>query len=261
MRPGRRGTVAVAAMAAAVAFVFVAFRGAPAEAAYPLERLSSLLSRHVWSRISGAWRGAAASAENVRLRREVGALAVLRGDIDALERDNARLREMLGFSAKHRGRWIPAAVLSSGGGSAGAGRTLRVEAGSLAGVREGSAVVAPEGLAGLVTAGTAHTAEVRLVGDVRVRVACEVETGEAARPRGILCGGGEDMLVLRHMTNQENALPGARVITSGEGGVFPPGIQVGVFVESSREGASFEGVVRPSVDFRFLEDVFIRREE
>jgi peptidoglycan/LPS O-acetylase OafA/YrhL len=71
------GTLAIAAVAAAVVLVLACCRSAAVEAAFPVERANASLVRRAWRFVRGAWRGAAASAEAARLRRDLAALAVL----------------------------------------------------------------------------------------------------------------------------------------------------------------------------------------
>lgn len=263
MKRKRTGTFAIIAAATVVAVVFVSCRQVAVEAAYPIERARASFSRRAWTRIKGAFRGADAAVEAARLRREVAALAVLRNDIDSLEAENDRLRRTLDYAERTKSEWIAAEVLSRGGGAAGAGRRIRVSKGALAGVSEGAAVVVPDGLVGIVTGVTPHTAEITLISDSRVKVACEVEVSDGASPRGILVGGTDDILVLKYMSRTEKAAPRARVLTSGLGGVFPRGLEVGTLlnVRTDERGLVCEGEVLPSVDCSSLEDVFIRREE
>ena len=260
MNTGTRGSYLAIACAAAVVVVLVVWRPAAVEAVYPIERAGQAISRSVWPRIAGFFRGSAARAENVRLKREVASLAVLRGDIERLEAENVRLRRALGYSDKAAGEWLAAEVLSSGGGAACAGDRIRVGKGLLAGVERGAVVVVPEGLVGRVASVTPHTAEVALVTDASVKAACEVEVQSGAPLRGILTGGG-DFLVLSHLSGKADPPPRARVITSGGGGVFPRGIEVGSLLCVRQEDGSLSrtGEVLPSVDFTTLEDVFIRR--
>ena len=259
MKTSANGSYAAIALAAAVSAVLVCWRSAAVEAVYPVERAKRAFAQRVWTRVTGFFAGASAKAENVRLKREVASLALLRGDVERLEAENERLRGALGYVAKESGRWLAAGVLSSGGGAAGVGDRMRVDKGSLAGVVDGAVVVVPEGLVGRVTAVTPHTSEVTLVTDGSVKAACEVETG-AGELRGILSGGGEDLLVLRHLTGAADAPPRSRVLTSGRGGVFPRGIEVGMLIAVRRAegGLALEGDVLPSVDYSTLEDVFIR---
>ena len=252
MKPRTTGALAVLALAAVMTLALVAVGFLGVEAVYPVERAKQLFSRKVWSRVSGAFRAAEASAENVRLRREVAVLSLVRSELDKLEAENARLRAALEYRSRQKGSWLAAGVLSEGGGAAGRRRTIRVDKGSRDGVVKNAVVVVPEGLVGRVDAVSPSTAEVLLISDSGVKVACDVETGAETRIRGLLTGGGEDVISLLLADGRTEPTPRSRVVTSGVGGVFPSGIEIGSYIG--------DGAVSPSVDFSSLEDVFIRRE-
>jgi len=254
------GTYLLIALAAVGVLLTVFLGSLSVEAVYPFERMSRLVRTRLLSRVRGAFRGARAEAENVRLRQSVASLSVLRGELERLDAENARLRAALGYVEKQAAGFIAAGVLSRGG-AAGVREMIRVDRGSLDGVTKGAVVTVPEGLVGLVTAVSPHTAEITLVTDPSVKVACRVETPEPAGAFGILCGGSDDSLRLRYLSNAEEVPPRSRVLTSGKGGVFPPGIEIGTLldVRQDGQGLSREGEVLPSVDYSTLEDVFIRR--
>ena len=262
MKSRETGSIIAITLAAIGAIVLVGFRSASVEAAYPVERAKQVCARSVWSRIAGLFHGSAASAENVRLKREVAALSVLKWDVERLETENARLRRALEYVARAPETWQAAGVLSRGGGAAAVRHSIRVDKGSLAGIRGGAVVAVPEGLVGRVTSVTPHTSEVTLVTDPSLKVACTVETGGGERVFGILSGGDEEALSLRHLGHAEKIVPPARVLTSGRGGVFPPGLAVGTLkdIRKDARGLVREGEVQPPVVYSTLEDVFIRRE-
>ena len=261
MKSRKTGSIVAVLVAVIGAAVLVSSRSAAVEAAYPVEHAAQVFRSQVWSRVVGVFSGSAAAAENLRLRRENGELKVLRGSFERIEVENGRLRRILGYSARHPETWMPAAVLSAGGGAAGVGDRIRVDKGSLAGIREGAVVVVPEGLVGRVASVTPHTAEITLVTDPTLKVACEVATGDSRTMSGILSGGSEDGLILRHLTGTGKALPHARVFTSGRGGVFPRGIEVGTLLNMTNGVRGVVGDVLPQVVYSTLEDVFIRREK
>ena len=159
------------------------------------------------------------------------------------------------------GTWVAAEVLSGGGAAAGVRKTLRVDKGSLSGIVEGAVASSPAGLVGRVVSVTPHTAEVLLVTDPALKVACYVEGADGVG--GILSGGTDEKLVLRYFKDTAGLPVRPMVFTSGRGGVFPPGILVGTLLESSLKGAESlrQGEVQPTVDFATLEDVFIRCEK
>jgi len=256
------GTLTVIALAAVLACFLVVFRSASVEATYPVSRAARAFSTQVWSRVVGLFRRAEAQVENRRLRRELAACKLDDAYIRRLETENARLRRMLGYAERSPEIWIPAGVLARGGGAAGNMHMLRVDRGSLAGIRIGAAVVSEEGVVGRVTAVTPHTAEIMTLPSVSIKVSCRVETDRKPAPLGILEGGSDSLLVLRRLRQADLPVK-ARVVTSGLGGVFPKGLLVGTLAPGSgdTQGISDDRHVLPAVDFASVEDVFIRREE
>ena len=258
MKVRTTGTYALIALAAVATAVVCLSRSAAVEAVFPVERARLAFSDKVWSRVKGAFRGAAASAENIRLKREVAALALAREDAARLEVENARLRRALDYVAQAPETWLAAAIIAGGG----ARRALRTDKGSLAGVKVGAVVVIPEGLVGRVESVTPHTSEIRLVTDPALGVGCEIALPGGEFLRGTLAGGTDERLVLKHILSAAEVPPRCLVFTSGLGGVYPKGIAVGTLLEvrGDPDSPRREGEVLPAVDFATLRDVFIRRE-
>ena len=226
------------------AVALTVFRGSVVgELVYPFERLVRFL-RHP-----------------VRTADESKELSLLRGDLERLRVENARLRRALDYTARQPEVWLAAEVLSSGGGASATHRSIRVGKGSLDGVKEGAVVAVPEGLVGRVAEVSPHTAVVALLSDPSVKVSCLVEGGSSGPAYGILSGGGPDGLQLRHLSSAAHLRPQARVMTSGLGGVVPRGLAVGALLQVTNDVRGVEGEVRPCVDFSTLEDVFIRRDQ
>lgn len=263
----KRTTGWITALAVVLVVLFAFSRASVVEAVYPFERLKDVWSRQVWLRLRGAVRGAAAEAENRALRRANGELQLVRDENAALVRENASLRQALGFVRRTPGRWQGANVLSRGGGAAARSETIRIDAGSGDGVAVGAAVVVPEGLAGLVTSVTPHTAEVTLLTNPSVMVDCELVTGAANPPRAILVGAGRGnrpgLRHLRHFEGCAESVDGVRVVTTGQGGVFPRGLVIGTVrsVYRDEQGVARDGVLDSAVAFDSIGEVFVRREE
>ncbi len=262
MKARTTGTYALIALGAVLTLVLCLSRSAAVEAAYPFERGWRLFKDKVCSRVAGAWRGSAAGAENVRLRREVASLALVRDDLARMEMENARLRRALEYTAKAPETWLAASVLSDAESGNSAHRSLRTDKGSLAGVRKGAVVVVPDGLVGRVVSVTPHTSEVLLITDATVKAGCEVILPGGDVVRGTLAGGTDERLELRHILSSAEVPPRSPVFTSGLGGVYPKGIAVGTLIEVKQDQDSPRrwGEVLPAVDFTTLRDVFIRRE-
>jgi len=64
-------------------------------------------------------------------------------------------------------------------------------------------------------------------------------------------------LTLRLLPKSAEVRQGQRVLSSGAGTVFPPGITLGFVDRFTVKELDSEAVVRPAVDFSALSDVFI----
>lgn len=250
------------------------------EALYPYENAKIWLDRKVGVRVRAVFSRTGHAARNAMLERDVTRLRLAAAETEALAEEVARLRALLDFSPPSPGHWLAAPVLSRGGTSA-VWQSVRLEKGSLHGIRKGDPAVVPEGVVGRVTDVSPHTCEVMLVTDPNSRAACELEAaGEGLGVvRGILYGDGShpaadpkltllyvvDPLRLRYLARDFEPAPRTRVVTSGLGQTFPRGLTVGYVIESRLEpdGLSRVATVLPAVDMASLDEVFVltRRKE
>ncbi len=279
---GRIGiTIAAAALGALALFLF-GLRGTAAEATYPIENGRNWFARHVGTRLRGLFSRMDLAAENRRLKEENAALRMELAS-KGFHLHAARDGGQVDGHANHErlpSDWIEAPVLSRNG-VAGVKGYLRVGKGSLAGVKAGAPVAVPDGLVGRVLSVTPHTCDVRLISDPSMRVSCEIESPDPSVGPiyGILYGGGAtcvaaeadasvlyfvNPLHLRHLQQQLDLPPHAKIITSGLGGIFPRGLVVGFLLDGQHVDETRlerEGDVVSAVDFPSLENVFIHRED
>jgi rod shape-determining protein MreC len=194
------------------------------------------------------------SAENERL---VARVEELEGKLSALsefERENARLRHMLSFSAENGFRSVAASVIGSD--PSGWIRGIVIDRGSVHGVEPGMAVVHSKGIVGQVASVSSNASRVLLVNDHSSGVDVVVQ---GSRARGVVEGAGERVCELKFITKETQVKEGDLIITSGMDRVFPKGLMVGTIVDvDSQSGGLFQRVeVKPSVDFSRLEEVLI----
>lgn len=256
----KTGTIAALTIIGAMVIWAIAGRQIAAEAVYPIENGAGWFARHIVHPIKETLARPRVVSENLRLKDEIAGLRMRLADHDALAAENNRLRMALGFDSRNPGEWIAAPVLSRGG-TLGAGDMLRIGKGSRAGVCKGAAVAVPEGLVGRVSSVSIHTAEVRLITDPTVKVACEIESGSSNGHAafGILSGGR-----IVHLKRDITPPPRAKVVTSGLGDIYPRGLTVGFLANGTHEDETQlerEGDVIPAVDIPSLDIVFIHREE
>ena len=179
-----------------------------------------------------------------------------------LESENARLRNLLSLGGRLGRGFVPAEALHGQG--VGEGHTLLLTAGARAGVAPRAAVVAPEGVVGLVTSVGPTTSQVIMWSHPDFRVSAMSADGstfgivtphlsgdaECAGADQAACAGAERMLLeLRGVAFREALKPGTHIVSSGLGGVFPRGIAVGTVIAELRntEQWSRSYLVRPAV--------------
>src|SRR4051812_18641704 len=183
---------------------------------------------------SERWRNAWLERESIALARDSSALRAM--NAQALVAENGRLRKLIGLGTRLQYGFIPAEALQT---SVEQGfdyvQSVTLTAGSNAGVKKGSAVVAPEGLVGeVITAEpTMSIAILYTHPDFRAsamsadRTAFGIVYPHAERG----AGGDAYMLELRGVPTRVTLKPGAMLYTSGLGGTYPRGIAIGTVVQ------------------------------
>ena len=161
-----------------------------------------------------------------------------------LEAENAALRSLTDMVPDPRLRFVTARVIGDQGGAF--ARSVLVNAGTRDGVAKGQAAITSEGLAGRVAEVGVRSARVLLVTDINSRI--PVLVGDA-RDRAILAGDNTGQPKLLYLAPGTEIRPGDHVVTSGHGGIFPPGLPIGVVTQASETALR----VQPFVDWAHLE--------
>ena len=140
-------------------------------------------------------------------------------------------------------------------------RTAQIDLGSKDGITTNLAVLTPEGLVGRIDQVGNHVSRVLLIGDPNVHVSAIIEK---TRDQGIISAGSSSVLdqsfvELGLLSSNSTLEPGQRVITSGQGGIFPPGIIIGDIVDFRNIGYGlyFEARVKLGANLRKLEFVWV----
>jgi rod shape-determining protein MreC len=194
-------------------------------------------------------------SDNARLRAEVDSLTQQAVLVPELQRENALLRAELGFSRDNpQFHWISAHLL--GFDPSNLVRAAILDQGSRSGVAKGMTVVTPSGLVGQVIEVTPNTSKILLIADVSSSVDALVQTNRA---KGIVNGSRTGRLTMTYIPQAEKIQTGDRIVTSGLGGIYPPGLLVGTVTDVRQNDVDLfqEAQVEPSVDFGRLEEVMI----
>jgi rod shape-determining protein MreC len=161
-------------------------------------------------------------SENQRLREENARLLQWHEAARALQQENESLRHLLNLSIPSAADYVSARIIGDNGGAF--VRTVLISSGAREGVRKNQAAITGEGLAGRVIEVGERAARVLLLTDINSRVPVALEK---SRVRAVLAGDNGPMPELVHLPPDAAPGIGERVVTSGFGGVFPPGIPVG----------------------------------
>jgi rod shape-determining protein MreC len=167
-------------------------------------------------------------AENEALREEVANLKTWAEAARQFEEENRRLKEFLRYKDAAVISYITTRVISESGG--GFRNSVLVTAGSHAGVEKDMIALDENGVVGRVIEVGNWSSRVLLYNDLNFRLPVTVEE---ANQRAIFAGQGRQAPKLMFVPQELEVKPGMRVITSGHGGIFPAGLQVGVVQESS----------------------------
>ena len=143
--------------------------------------------------------------------------------LELLERDNARLRELLALDQQSSGDWIQAAVISRT--ASGWWQQLILGKGSVEGVAKDDTVIGPGGLIGRVQSVTPTTSRVRLLTAPGSRIGVWLPR---TQQHGLLAGLGTARPQLQFLDKDIQVRPGDLVSTSPASTLLPPNLPVAV---------------------------------
>lgn len=190
--------------------------------------------------------------QNQELRRELQQMKAWKEAALQLELKNARLLDLNNVRLDPELTYVTGVVLADSGSPF--RKSVLLNVGQRDGLREGWAAMDGIGLVGRISGLGQETARVLLLTDNTSRVPVTIQpSGQTA----ILTGNNSPTPVIDFIEKPELVRAGDRVVTSGDGGVFPPDLLVGQLAED-RQG---QIVVRLSADFERLAFLRILRSE
>ena len=208
-------------------------------AAYPVQVAIDFPGR-AWGWLTGSF------ADRERLRRENLELsAKLRladlqlQRLEALDAENARLREMRSNSARVAKRVMVASIMNVDLDPF--RHRVLLDRGSTDGVFKDQAVLDAHGIFGQVSRVNAHTAEVILIRDAAHAIPVQ---SNRSGVRTIAVGTGDpDRLLLPFVTVDADIRKDDLLVSTGMGGVFPPGYPVGRVTRVERSAKATFAIV------------------
>ncbi len=179
-------------------------------------------------------------AENIRLRAQNRRLMEWQAAARKLAIENRQIKALLNFAPGAEPGFATARVFADAGGPF--VRSILVGAGSRDGVTKGQAVITGSGLVGRVQGVGKRAVRVLLLTDLNSRIPVVVESNRA---RAILAGDNSARPRLIHLPPGAIVNVGDRIVTSGHGGAFPPGIPVGVVIQVGEKVLRVKPYIHP----------------
>ncbi len=163
--------------------------------------------------------------ENQRLKEENKRLQEWRVVAERLDIENQRMQTLLNVDAPPVETLVTARIISATGGAY--VRSVLVNAGSRQKVRENLPVTDGFGVVGRTILVGDQSSRILMATDINSRIPVRLErSGQNA----IAIGTNGDLLEISFLPLDADAAVGDRILTSGDGGIFPPDLSVGIIV-------------------------------
>lgn len=163
--------------------------------------------------------------QNQELRRELQQMKAWKEAALQLEQQNARLLDLNQVRLDPKLTHVTGQVLTDSGSPF--RQSVLINVGSRDGIRDGWATMDGIGLVGRISGVGARTSRVILLTDTNSRIPVTVQP---SGQKSLLSGDNSTLPPLEFLEDPDEVRPGDRVVTSGDGAMFPPGLLVGQVV-------------------------------
>ncbi|MEO1790490.1 MAG: rod shape-determining protein MreC [Pseudomonadota bacterium] len=188
--------------------------------------------------------------QNQELRRELQQMRAWREAALQLEQENAKLLDLNKVRLDPKLTFVTGVVLADSGSPF--RQSVLLNVGARDGIQDGWATTDGLGLVGRISGVGQTTSRVILLTDPGSRIPVTIQpTGQ----RGILAGDNSALPPVDFIEDTEQVRPGDRVVSSGDGGVFPAGLLVGQLVAGPDDRLR----VRLAADYERLEFLRVLR--
>ncbi|MDR5652347.1 rod shape-determining protein MreC [Ruixingdingia sedimenti] len=188
--------------------------------------------------------------QNQELRRELQQMKAWREAALQLEQENAKLLGLTQVRLDPRLTHVTGVVLADSGSPF--RQSVLLNVGERDGIRDGWATMDGLGLVGRISGVGRTTSRVILLTDANSRVPVSIQP---SGQRAILAGDNTPLPPLEFLEKADLVRPGDRVVSSGDGGVFPADLLVGQVVQ----GPDRRLRVIPAADYQRLEFLRVLR--
>ncbi|MCR8548106.1 rod shape-determining protein MreC [Salipiger sp. P9] len=189
--------------------------------------------------------------QNQELRRELRQMTAWKEAALQLEQENARLRDLNNVRLDPRLTYITGVVLADSGSPF--RQSVLINVGSRDGIVDGWATMDGIGLVGRISGVGPNTSRVILLTDATSRIPAIIQP---SGQRALVTGDNSAAPPVDFLEDPDQVRPGDRIVTSGDGEVFPPGLLIGQVAEDP--GGRLR--VRLAADYERLEFLRVLRD-
>ena len=166
--------------------------------------------------------------ENLLLKHEIKRLKNIERKSEIQESELIELKKVLNSIPRENNFLITGRVLNLSGGTF--AKTMLIDAGKKDGIKKGQPVISSDGLVGSIISVGPNSSRVLLLIDINSMIPIFLtQTGWPA----IVQGQNGYLLKVKFLSSEANPINNEIIETSGHGGRFPPGINVGRMVKIS----------------------------
>jgi rod shape-determining protein MreC len=196
--------------------------------------------------------------ENERLKQELSTAQLELSKAQQATAENERLKSLLSLKEQIGYAQVTARVIARD--SSTWFNTIIINRGSSSGITLNMPVVSGSGIVGRVIALSPWTAQVMMITDEKAAAGAIVGQLGGSGTLGSVRGLGEKGLVeMRYVSGLEKVAVGDSILTTGQDGIYPPGLTVGEVVQLQPGTAirDHEILIRPGAKLDQLEEVAV----
>ena len=198
------------------------------------------------------------AVENERLKQQLATVQLELRNAQQATADNERLQALLNLKQQTGYDQVTARVIARD--SSTWFNTITINRGSSSGVALNMPVVTGGGIVGRVIALSPWTAQVMMITDEKAAAGAIVGQLGASGALGPVRGLGQSGLIeMRYVSGLEKVEVGDYILTTGQDGIYPPGLTVGEVVEVKPGTATqaHQILIRPGAKLDQLEEVAV----
>ena len=228
--------------------------------ASPLQNASSKASGATSGFFQQIWNFRGAAQENEQLKQRVSALEAELNNARRAESENERLKALLHLNEQTQVKSVPARVIARDPSVW--FNTITINVGSTSGVAVNMPVVTGGGIVGRVISVSPFAAQVMLITDEKAGAGAVVgqlgESGALGSVRG-RADLGVGLIEMRYVSGLEKVQVNDTVMTTGQDGIYPPGLNVGrvVDVKNGTATQAHQILIQPGAQLDHLEAVAV----